>query len=164
MTSDQPRLVVRSAGRIALLDPADRVLLSNDAWGGNAWWCTPGGGVEAGEDAAQAALREVHEETGFDDIELGPVLVAHHWRDLFLDVVIDQTESIFLGRTAGGVAVPTKLDPLEATFMLGFRWWTVAELLATDETVYPEGLGWMLDRALREGPPAEPWTVETLLR
>ena len=153
-------VIRRTAGRIALLDPEDRVLLSNDAWGGRSWWCTPGGGTEGDESLEAAALREVYEETGFTDVALTGLVARHHWRSLFLDVMIDQHEWIFVGRTAGGLAVPAKLDPLESTFMQGFRWWTVPDLVATDETIYPEGLGLMLASVLRNGPPAEPWVVD----
>jgi len=152
--------IYRTAGRIALLDPDDRILLSNDAWGGRSWWCTPGGGVEADESVEAAAVREVYEETGLADVVLGALVVRHHWRSVFLDVLIDQHEWIFVGRTAGGLAVPVKLDPLESTFMQGFRWWTVPDLVATDETIYPEGLGRVLEAVLRDGPPSEPWIVD----
>ena len=54
-------VIRRIAGRIALLDPDDRVLLSNDSWGGRSWWCTPGGGTEGEENVEAAALREVYE-------------------------------------------------------------------------------------------------------
>lgn len=156
----EPRTIRRTAGRIALLDPDDRVLLSNDAWDGRSWWCTPGGGIEADETVGAAALREVYEETGFGDVVLDGLLVRHHWRGVFLDLTFDQHEWIFVGRTAGGLAVPAKPDPLEATFMKGFRWWRIPDLVATDETIYPEGLGEMLASALRDGPPAEPWIVD----
>jgi 8-oxo-dGTP pyrophosphatase MutT (NUDIX family) len=159
MSAEERSPIFRTAGRIALLDPRDRVLLSNDAWGGRSWWCTPGGGVEGGESVEEAAIREVYEETGFTDIELGPLLVRHHWRSVFLDVLIDQDEWIFLGRTQGGTPDPAKLDPLESTFMTGFTWWSIPDLIALDDTVYPEGLGTMIDSALRHGAPAQPFTV-----
>jgi len=159
MTSERG-VIQRNAGRIALFDPDDRVLLSNDSWGGKSWWCTPGGGVEGSESVESAAVREVYEETGFGDVVLEGLAVRHHWRGVFLDMLIDQHEWIFVGRTAGGLAVPAKLDPLESTFMQGFRWWTVPELVATEETIYPPGLGPMLEAVLRDGVPEEPWVVD----
>jgi 8-oxo-dGTP pyrophosphatase MutT (NUDIX family) len=154
------RAIHRTAGRIALFDPDNRVLLSNDAWGGRSWWCTPGGGAEADETVEAAAVREVFEETGFADVVLEGLIARHHWRSVFLDVLIDQQEWIFVGRTSGGLAVPAKLDPLELTFMKGFRWWTVPDLVATEELIYPEGLGLMLESVLRDGLPAQPWVVD----
>jgi hypothetical protein len=32
--------------------------------------------------------------------------------------------------------------------IVGDRWWTVEELICTDETVYPEGLAGILERFL----------------
>lgn len=149
--------VYRRAGRIMLLDPQDRVLLSHDTWGGRDWWTTPGGGIEPGETAEQAAVREVFEETGFRDIELGPLVIRHHFREVFYDYLLDQEEWIFLGRTAGGEPDVSGLQGLELEFMLGFRWWTVAELRSTAEVVYPRLLGHILEEVLAVGPPAEPW-------
>jgi 8-oxo-dGTP pyrophosphatase MutT (NUDIX family) len=46
----------------AIFDEARRILLTKRR--DNGQWCLPGGGVEAGESAAEACEREVLEETG----------------------------------------------------------------------------------------------------
>lgn len=40
------------------------ILLAKHCQDGEEWWCLPGGGVEPHETAADAALRELHEECG----------------------------------------------------------------------------------------------------
>jgi 8-oxo-dGTP pyrophosphatase MutT (NUDIX family) len=42
-------------------------------------WGLPKGHLESGESSAQAALREVREETGLDDLQLGPDLGEIDW-------------------------------------------------------------------------------------
>jgi len=42
----------------------DRLLMAKHRLDGEEWWCLPGGGLEPGETAAQAAIRELKEECG----------------------------------------------------------------------------------------------------
>jgi 8-oxo-dGTP diphosphatase len=49
-----------------LVDEQERVLLALWNEGVRPAWTLPGGGVEQGETPEEAAVREVHEETGFD--------------------------------------------------------------------------------------------------
>ena len=98
--------VVRHAVRVLLIDDADRVLLfrAQDPSSGSAFWFPPGGGLEPGEDVETAAQRELREETGRTDIELGDEI--WHRRHVFSwrDTRYDQRERWFLART-------TSFDP-----------------------------------------------------
>ena len=64
--ADRPRKL-RETVRVIVIDQ-DRTLLFEDSdpgVPGAHWWVTPGGGVDPGESEAQAAIREVFEETGY---------------------------------------------------------------------------------------------------
>ena len=63
---DSRPLKTRLGARVLMIVD-DEVLLLNDSdpgVPGSSWWVTPGGGIDAGEDPAVAACREVEEETG----------------------------------------------------------------------------------------------------
>ncbi|MDG4862835.1 NUDIX hydrolase [Streptomyces sp. T-3] len=163
-----PSAGLRKVARVVLLDPEDRILLLHghepeDA--GDDWWFTPGGGLEGDETREQAALRELAEETGITDVELGPVL----WRRVcsfpFAGRRWDQDEWYFLARTkysAGSAPrIGDGLTELERRSVAGMRWWTCQELSASHETVYPTRLAELLRRLLDEGPPSSPEVLDT---
>ena len=50
--------------RAIVLDDSKRMLLVRQHHDGKDIWMVPGGGIEDGENAAEAAIREVEEETG----------------------------------------------------------------------------------------------------
>ncbi|MCX5400037.1 NUDIX hydrolase [Streptomyces sp. NBC_00102] len=150
---------IRTVARVVLLDPRDRILLMHGFEPedpAKTWWFTPGGGLEGDESHEQAARRELAEETGITDVELGPVLWKRRCSFPFDGRRWEQDEWYFLARTERTATDLGGLTPLERRSVTGLRWWTSAELRATRETVYPTKLAELLRRLLDEGSPSVP--------
>ncbi|MEV7793718.1 NUDIX hydrolase [Streptomyces sp. NPDC087512] len=155
---------LRKVARVVLLDPEDRILLLHGHEPDDPaddWWFTPGGGVEGEETREEAARRELAEETGITDVELGPVLWRRRCSFPFAGRRWDQDEWYFLARTAQTATGAVALTELERRSVVGARWWTCAELSRARETVYPTRLAELLRTLLDEGPPAGPVTLDT---
>jgi hypothetical protein len=110
-----------------------------------------------------AAAREIVEETGLADAVLGPVL----WRDEVVLTDIEGEPRLFrqhyiLARTAGGPLSRAGWQPYEHDLTDDARWWTLAELRLTAETVYPEGLAQLLADVLVGQLPDEPLVLTRL--
>jgi 8-oxo-dGTP pyrophosphatase MutT (NUDIX family) len=142
---DDPRreLRLRQAGRVIVLDPGDRVLLFryDDAPPNGRHWCTPGGGLDGGEDYATAARRELAEETGWTDVPVGPEVFERTRTMEHADAIVRQHERFFLARVEvsrrGLVEVA---DMHVSDGITAWRWWTPAEIDATDEVIWPSRL------------------------
>ncbi|TXK42382.1 NUDIX hydrolase [Nonomuraea sp. C10] len=139
----------RPTARVILADPADRALMFRfvppDPWPREPAWHLPGGGIEPGESAVEAACREAYEETGFilTPQDLGdPVAVnAGEWS--IRGSRYYTVHTYFFVRVSRAEAPGTRDDGL------GHRWWTVAELDSTTERVFPRGLAVLLKDLLQ---------------
>lgn len=148
----------RTGARVLLLDPADRVLLFRghdpvDPAAGS-YWFTVGGGLEPGESAVDGACRETFEETG---VRLDPAaLVGPLWHESaqfpFNGLTICQEQDYYLARCPGSAVDTSRQDAIELQCIEQYRWWSVAELDQTAETVYPADLAQRLRGLLDEAP------------
>ncbi|TDB78914.1 NUDIX hydrolase [Micromonospora sp. KC721] len=147
----------RRAGRVLLVDSAGRVLLFegvDPARPEHRYWFTPGGGLDPGETSAQGAARELAEETGLrlSPAELGAPVWSETVEFPFDGVRYRQEQEFFLVRIGAWEVDTTGFDAIERATVSGYRWWSVAELAATDQRYYPEDLPGVLARALAGDP------------
>jgi TDG/mug DNA glycosylase family protein len=150
--------VERPAARALVLDRRDRTLLVQFRDGtGQTWWATPGGGVDEGETLEQTIRRELAEEAGLTEFELGPEIWTRDHTYAWYGLIYRQRERIHLVRVDEHEPAPT-ID-LAAEHVHEVRWWTLAELEATKEELVPRSLAQRMRELLEHGPPVEPIDV-----
>lgn len=153
----------RRTVKILLLDQSDRLLLlkGDEVAGGKSVWFPVGGGVEDGEDAVTAGLREIEEETGRREVRMGPEV--WHRRHLYSwrGTETDTHERWFVARTSHFTPSPQALTEEEQSYITGHRWWTADELASTTDKVFPPDLGTHLQALLRNGPPPSPIDISS---
>ncbi len=151
-------LPVRLAGRVIAIDPAGRLLLFryDDPPPKGPHWSTPGGGLEADEDFYAAACRELAEETGWTDVPVTPGEVHREQNVQWAGSphrLVRQHDRYFVARVAIELRPLAEVAAMHASDGIHeARWWTLAELNATGEAIYPSGLA-ALVRSLPGAPP-----------
>ena len=153
---------LRDAARAVILDPDDHVLLVRFEFPNWVGWATPGGGVDPGESHEDAIRRELAEEVGLDDFELGPVIWT---RTHLFELGIDwdgQVERYFLVRTRRFEPAPQlSWEQLNAEYVTAVRWWSPDELKAAETLFAPRRLPTLLRALAVEGVPSTPIDVGT---
>jgi ADP-ribose pyrophosphatase YjhB (NUDIX family) len=137
----------RPSARLLVLDPDDRLLLFHFTPAeGVSFWATPGGALDPGEDYATAAGRELTEETGIV-ADVGPEVARRHVEFVTLEGdAVSADERYFLIRVDDCTLSSDGHTELERRVMTAHCWWNRADLLASDEIIFPEDIVALLDR------------------
>jgi 8-oxo-dGTP pyrophosphatase MutT (NUDIX family) len=163
-------LRIRNAVRALILDPESRILLVR--WDfpprpelqmpAVSVWGTPGGGVEADEDLHGALRRELSEELGIDDVDIGPQVWDRIHVIPFLDGRWDgQHDRFYIVRSDRFEPCPRLTrEQLRAEYLAHIRWWTPEELAvfapSDREFFAPRRLPGLVAELLATGVPPEP--------
>ena len=114
-------LPIRRAVRAAVVAPDGRALMLQYRNEYEEWWIPPGGGVDPGEDDEEALRRELREELGLEDFEIGPVLFESERRFLLEPGYGGQRNRVYL------VRVPL-FEARVVSEARDARWFTLEEL------------------------------------
>ena len=145
--------VEREAVRAIAVDPEGRVLLVRfeHPVTGDSRWGTVGGGIDPGESDDAALRRELHEEAGIEELDVGPLVHEREHTFPWSARIIRQHERFHLVRVPG--AEPRPAIDLRPEGVTEVRWWTPTELESTTETIVPPELPALLRDRTRPSRP-----------
>jgi ADP-ribose pyrophosphatase YjhB (NUDIX family) len=135
---------LRRSARVFLFDPAGDVLLIRVVApledGPFVFWVTPGGEMESGEGAREAAERELFEELGIRPQLTGPVHEESGGSYVHLGETVRNFDVFFAGRCAREAPRLLGVTAEELALMQEARWWSLAEIETTTERLFPANI------------------------
>jgi len=148
--ADHNAVEQRPSSRLLVLNDAKCVLLfkfehKSGPLAGQAFWATPGGGLEDGESFQAAARRELMEEVGLRRDDVGPQIAQRTATFRAPSgALVEADERYFIVHSDNDNVATANWTELELEVMTAHRWWSQADLRSAAEQVWPEDLEDML--------------------
>lgn len=149
----------RQAVRALILSPQDELLLIKiiEPQSKHTFWLTPGGGIDPGESPLAGLRREIFEETGLADFEIGPEIWRRQCHFVWNSQTIQQNERYYLIRVPRFEPTARHVpNEVEHAAFDGFRWWTASEIEQSQDAFAPRGLSRLFQSLIKNGPSTEP--------
>ena len=156
-------LRIRNAARALLLTPSKHILLVRFEFPAGTRWALPGGGLDDGEDHVSALRRELIEEVGLHNPNIGPHIWTREHRIPFINGQWDgQREHIHLVRVPQVFEPQPSLDwdTLNAEYLFELRWWHIDEIAEAQTTFAPTELHTHAMNIIDDRIPSLPINVE----
>lgn len=153
-----PRIRLRAA---AIVCRSGQVLLHRAE--GDAFWALPGGGIEPGESAAQALVREMHEELGVQVVPGALACVVENFFT-YAGVAYHETGLYLHAEPAPGSLLDGSPGPytgVEGDRRLEFAWFGPAQIAGLD--LRPAFLREALAAAVQQGGGHGPWPLRHIV-
>ena len=131
--------IVRAAGGLVESDAGDVLVITRKGWRD-----LPKGHIDEGEEPEEAAIREVQEETGLQEVEIvAPLCTTHHFHRAYGRWEVKQTEWYIMHAPGEEPALmPEEGESISAAEWLRGRrlWMAVEESYSTIKIVFEEFL------------------------
>jgi 8-oxo-dGTP pyrophosphatase MutT (NUDIX family) len=147
---------MQESARGVILTETGLVLLMKVMGAAGELWITPGGRIRPGEDPAEAAVREVREETGWAAPVVRGLLWIRNGTFVAGGQRVSEREQFFLMPTERFEPTTDGMEPGELKRHAGFRWWRIPEIASSRETFAPRRLAQLLADLQQCGPPLDP--------
>lgn len=105
------------------------------------FWAFPGGGLKKGESFEDALIRELDKELGIRDAEINSC-VGERSKRLSISGGMEKEyyERYYIVETSTFEINPINLSKREERTICEFKWWSMEEIVNTDEVILPASL------------------------
>jgi 8-oxo-dGTP diphosphatase len=145
-------LKIRNVARAILVNDKHQCFLFKLKlpWISDSVWMAAGGGMEAGESPQAALIRELYEETGLTNVEVGRLLWECRFSFQYNNEIRPVYERYYLVKTADFKPSFAGMEHYEIDSLIDFRWWSLAELQTATDHFTPNQLPTLLPQILQD--------------